>query len=35
MPLDILVYTPEEFARLWNEKTGFWRTIRENHIWIP
>ncbi|SHF04792.1 Nucleotidyltransferase domain-containing protein [Desulfacinum infernum DSM 9756] len=34
IPLDILVYTPEEFARLWNEKTGFWRTVRENHIRI-
>lgn len=34
LPLDILVYTPGEFARLWNEKSGFWRTVRENHIRI-
>ncbi|ROQ90949.1 nucleotidyltransferase domain-containing protein [Desulfosoma caldarium] len=33
-PLDILVYTPEEFSRLWIEESGFWRTIRENHIRI-
>ncbi len=33
-PLDILVYTPEEFARLWKEPLGFWRTVRENHLKI-
>jgi predicted nucleotidyltransferase len=26
---DILVYTPEEFARLMTEEQGFWRGVRE------
>lgn len=32
VPIDILVYTPQEFARLWSSDEGFWRTVRAHHI---
>lgn len=32
IPLDIIVYTPEEFAQLWESDSGFWKTIRACHI---
>lgn len=34
IPLDIVVYTPKDFAEPWNEPSGFWRTVRENHLQV-
>lgn len=31
LPIDILVYTPEEFRQLWELPSGFWKTVRESH----
>lgn len=32
VPLDILVYTPEEFAKMQSEKTGFWQEVKAELI---
>lgn len=34
IPVDILVYTPEEFDQLKNSDSGFWKTFRDNHLKI-
>lgn len=34
VPVDILVYTPEEFERLRGSARGFWKSFRENHLRI-
>ena len=31
IPVDILVYTPDEFNTLRNSETGFWKSFREYH----
>ena len=31
IPVDILVYTPDEFNTLSNSAAGFWKSFRENH----
>lgn len=33
-PIDILVYTNEEFENLMKEEQGFWKKFRENHLQI-
>ena len=34
VPMDILVYTPEEFETLRRCQTGFWKSFEEGHIRI-
>jgi len=34
LPLDILVYTPEEFTSLLNSTSGFWKTVRRHNMRI-
>lgn len=34
IPIDILVYTPEEFQQLRHSGSGFWRSFQENHLKI-
>lgn len=34
IPIDILVYTPEEFDQLKNSDSGFWKSFRQNHCQI-
>ncbi len=34
IPIDILVYTPEEFQKLRHSDSGFWRSFQENHLRI-
>jgi len=34
IPIDILVYTPEEFQQLRHSGSGFWRSFQENHVKI-
>lgn len=31
-PVDLLVYTPEEFARMEANPTGFWRTTQRDRV---
>lgn len=31
LPLDLLVYSPEEFQELRNSDSGFWRSFRQCH----
>jgi len=31
LPVDILVYTPDEFSQLKNSNTGFWSSFRTHH----
>ncbi|MFK5926906.1 MAG: nucleotidyltransferase domain-containing protein [Desulfuromusa sp.] len=31
LPIDILVYTPEEFSQLKNSDSGFWSSFRKYH----
>lgn len=35
VPVDVLVYTPDEFAAARNTKSGFWRTFRQRHRRLP
>lgn len=32
VPVDVLVYTPEEFARLGTSASGFWKEVRKNTV---
>lgn len=32
VPVDVLIYTPEEYARLWTSDSGFWKEIRKNSV---
>ena len=34
VPVDILVYTPEEFETLRKKRNGFWKSFYENHVKI-
>jgi hypothetical protein len=34
IPIDILVYTPEEFLQLRHSGSGFWKGFQENHLKI-
>lgn len=34
LPVDVLVYTPEEFKQLSAQGTGFWKTFNESNIQI-
>ncbi|KIH75491.1 hypothetical protein GFER_16185 [Geoalkalibacter ferrihydriticus DSM 17813] len=34
IPIDILVYTPEEFQQLRHSGSAFWRSFQENHLEI-
>ncbi|MCX8043217.1 MAG: nucleotidyltransferase domain-containing protein [Desulfobacterota bacterium] len=34
IPLDILVYTPEEFSHLLQSSNGFWHGVRKNRLRI-
>ena len=34
IPLDILVYTPEEFKSLLTGESGFWKDVRRNRLRI-
>ena len=32
IPIDIIVYTPDEFARLKDSDSGFWKSFLNNHL---
>lgn len=32
IPVDILVYTREEFAAMWSFSSGFWKNFRDTHL---
>jgi predicted nucleotidyltransferase len=32
IPVDVLVYTPEEFSRLWHDDSPFWKEVRRTAI---
>jgi predicted nucleotidyltransferase len=32
IPVDILVYTPDEFAATQNASSGFWKNFRDTHL---
>ncbi len=34
VPMDILVYTPEEFETLRKSQSGFWKSFEEGHVRI-
>ena len=34
IPLDLLVYTPEEFRQLKGSDSGFWRSFQQHHLKI-
>ena len=34
VPVDILVYTPEEFETIRKNQSGFWKSFSENHVKI-
>ena len=34
IPVDIIVYTPDEFTRLKDSDSGFWKSFHNNHLQI-
>ncbi len=34
IPIDVLVYTPEEFNQLKESDSGFWKNFKDNHLRI-
>lgn len=32
--LDLRVYTPSEFEKLWSETAGFWKSVKQSAFWV-